>query len=381
MPPTSAIATIAERPMQTAIDSLSRVMVAFPEPVTDDPTWARSDENTVDWLARSTLPRASGYRAFLNRNLAALRADAADRIAAKMRGADFAAAHFEMIVGRTLQLLEAKVEYEPVLPDGRQLDWLARVTDGEVVVECVCPQFDREDAAQRKLLQPLVDLIERLAPDDWSVAIDRLPAIGAQESRGELREWLIGEFAKVPSIATTTSNWVIEGWITAGTVRLELLPRRISHTKIVAGPSTGWWGNDTVMRIRDAVRTKRSQVRTATMPRIVAVHGGAWASFAAFDLALLGVGDRSDLTGDPAFVLRRNAPPTLDGVLAFSRVGPVASGPDPVLYRHPRSRRALPARFDCLEVRTTADGRALIGHPSTLPAPLLPSLSAGIEIP
>lgn len=355
-------------------------MTFFPEPIVDDPSWARRGEGTFEWLRRSTNARARGYRQFLNRNLGALPKEAAQQIFTRMRAADFDRAAFEMIVGRTLQLLGAALTHEPATPAGRRPDWRATFSDGEVVVECTCPEFNLQAASKSKVLEPLVALVEKLAPEDWSVALWDLPEIGPQESRGQLRSFLEREFARVPPAATQTVPWAIEGWIAAGRIALQLLPKRISETKVVAGPGIGWWGDDTATRIRDAVRTKRGQVRATGMPTVLAVSGGAWATFEAFDLGLLGQGPGSELTGDPAFVLHRASPPTVASVLAYSRPGPVADGPDPVLYKHPRYAGRFPAALDSLEIRTTWDGRGLIRYPSARKERLLAALSAGIEI-
>ena len=352
----------------------------FPEPSIDDPTYAGLGEGMMGWLGRSTIARARGYREFLNRNLSALPVDAAVKIAQKLHDANFEHAHFEMVVGRSLQLLDADLLHEPELPDGHHPDWSALFADGDVLVECTCPTYNPEEDRQRTELEPLAELVERFTPDGWSATILRLPHLGPNQPRHEVKSFLKRRMALVPSAATATGPIEIKAILGAGTVHLELLPKRYGHLKVVAGPSTGHWGDDTAQRIREAYRSKRGQVRSASVPTLLAIHGGPWANLAAFDLALFGVGDQSEVDEEPAFVLHRPSPPVFAGVLAFTGVGRTTFA-DPVLYRHPRCNGQLPAAFERLEVRTTEAGAIRRGGTPRRTEPLLAQLSEGIEIP
>lgn len=319
----------------------------FPEPSLADPTWAKPGEDLIGWLGRSTLPKAAWFRAFLNGNLEELPPSAARKLAHEMRSGRFEPAHFEMIGGRALQILGATLSHEPEIA-GRRPDWDAAFTDGTVIAECTYPHYNEDEARERRDLAPLAHLVEDLAPEDWSVHIHRLPRIGPSESRRELKSYLRREFARIPPASPLEPERQIEGLLSTGWVLLELRPRRISHTKVVSGPSTGCY-DDTWVKIRKAVADKRSQVRAATTPRILAIHGGVWGGLENFDDALFGVTPgRPDDAGDPAFVLRRATAPTFAAVLGFPGLE-LTYGGEPVLYVHPRFAGELPAAL--LELR------------------------------
>ncbi len=81
----------------------------LPEPSIVDDSSARRGEHTLDWLARSTLPRAKACRRFLNENLAAIPQEHQPRLFHDLR-VRWKSAFFELMVLRTLQLLVAKHE-------------------------------------------------------------------------------------------------------------------------------------------------------------------------------------------------------------------------------------------------------------------------------
>ncbi len=153
-------------------------------------------------------------------------------------------------------------------------------------------------------------------------------------------------------------------------------PWRIAHTKIVAGPGVATWGDDTASRIADAYRSKRSQVRAASGPRVLAIHGGPWSGPAAFDAGLFGIGEDA-LGVEPAFVLHRGSEPVFAAVLAFPGLE-LTHGREPVLYRHPRASLALPEELERLEVRALDDGKVL-SRPSRF-EPVLPKLVGTLQI-
>lgn len=107
----------------------------FPEPDEPDASWGRPDEQPVDWLRRSTLPRAKTLRDALNENLSHFEPKHAASLAKKLR-ADWKSHYFELLVGRWLQELGAvSVECEPLGSNGTKIDYLARWVDGAVCVE------------------------------------------------------------------------------------------------------------------------------------------------------------------------------------------------------------------------------------------------------
>ena len=110
-------------------------MIHFPEPVEPDNTWRRDNERPVDWLTRSTLPRAMTLREALNENLSRFEPKHAASLAKKLR-ADWKSHYFELLVGRWLQELGAdEVEVEPFGTNGTRIDYQARWIDGAVCVE------------------------------------------------------------------------------------------------------------------------------------------------------------------------------------------------------------------------------------------------------
>lgn len=106
----------------------------FPEPDERDDTWGRDEEQPVDWLMRSTLPRATSLRDALNENLSRFPSKHAASLAKKLR-ADWKSYYFELLVGRWLQEIGAEIECEPLGSNGTRIDYRARWLDGAVCVE------------------------------------------------------------------------------------------------------------------------------------------------------------------------------------------------------------------------------------------------------
>lgn len=110
-------------------------VVYFPEPASTDDTWGESGAPPVEWLRRSTLPRAVSLRAALNENLNHFQPNHAASLAKKLR-ADWKSHYFELLVGRWLQELGADpVEHEPVGSNGTKIDYCGSFRDGAVCVE------------------------------------------------------------------------------------------------------------------------------------------------------------------------------------------------------------------------------------------------------
>lgn len=114
----------------------------FPEPTEQDDTWGTDEERPVEWLQRSTLPRATSIRRALNENLRHFEPRHAASLAKKLR-ADWKSHYFELLVGRWLQELGADpVEHEPLGSTGKRIDYRARFTDGVVCVEAVSKRMN-----------------------------------------------------------------------------------------------------------------------------------------------------------------------------------------------------------------------------------------------
>src|SRR5687768_3788168 len=108
----------------------------FPEPLDPDPTPERSRESTSAFLRRSTWQGAVEMRSFYNRNLSELPVVARERLCRDLHKDRTLSKHFELVVGRFLQVLGAtSIEYEAQDTSGRSVDWLAEFDDGRVSVE------------------------------------------------------------------------------------------------------------------------------------------------------------------------------------------------------------------------------------------------------
>ncbi len=352
----------------------------FPEPLTRDDSWAERGESPFDWLTRSTLPRATAARAFLNRNITQLPADAQAVLHNALRSR-WHSAFFELIVARTLQLLGAALTVEPVSQDGSRVDFVASFPDGTINVEAMAPLIDSEAGETIKVRNALLDIIDSLTPAGWGVGVQELPALGPSDSKRAFRAALTAMFESLPQEGKQPVEFVTE--LEQGFVRLLLWPKRLGHQPVLFEPPITSW-NDTEARIRWAVRRKKRQARGAVGPTLVAIHaGGVSSKFEDFDIALFGhdvmvldhdrkvAGTRFELDG--VFAKPRAEPPVLAGVLAFVRVGYRAFAP-PVLYLHPRFQGTLPSAFADLEQRYLERDRVGISTRSSRRSDLLSSL-------
>lgn len=158
----------------------------FPEPSVPDSTYARRGEGTWNWLRRSTIARAVESRRFLNTNLAYLPSDYAVSLHGRLQYM-WRTAFFELVVARTLQIIGAEIEVEPSAGDGRRSDFKAKFASGSVIVEATSPVFLgslQKDMANK---DTLLDILEPLIPDSWSVLLHNLPDIGPADSRKEFK--------------------------------------------------------------------------------------------------------------------------------------------------------------------------------------------------
>jgi hypothetical protein len=166
--------------------------VCFSEPTTPDPTPARRGERTGDWLARSTWVRAVECRAFYNVNLAALPADASAALCARLRRERSQSAHFELVVGRFLQILGAiDVRYEVPGAEGRTIDWMARFSDGVVSVEATAPAVSAVVGEKTKTAVPVMDALLEVVPVGWHPIVVSARRLAPAERLRWLRRRLV----------------------------------------------------------------------------------------------------------------------------------------------------------------------------------------------
>ena len=117
----------------------------FPEPEGRDDGYAGRLESTPSWLTRFTLGLAKECRSFSNRNLSALPEECRRGIGPRLKTDQHRrSAFFELVVGRTLQVLGASITCEPENPANcTRIDFMVRFPDDDVGVEATSPWFDR----------------------------------------------------------------------------------------------------------------------------------------------------------------------------------------------------------------------------------------------
>jgi hypothetical protein len=346
-------------------------MSFIPEPSKTDDTWASRGEGYFSWISRSTLPRASAARRFLNTNLAALPEPGRDAL---VRGLEnrWKSSYFELIVARTLQLLGATVELEKEQANGRRPDFEAHFPDGTVVVEAMAPVIDGEIVQLAKNRNPLLDIVESHAPPGWRLSVDELPNLGPADSKQALQRVVKDMLAVPPPLAGSTSRMKLQREVPGGMVAITLVPGDPEGNPIWLEPSLVDF-SDAVERIRRAVSKKRAQVRNGSVPAFLAIDGtgAGLTDVPEFDQALLGarveiadrwhrvVGARFDANGAFRADTHRADPPTFAGALAYVEVG-LRPSPDPILYLHPRFTGDLPEGLLQLERRTYRPGRSSV---------------------
>ena len=141
-------------------------MAYFPEPTDADESWGSFGEQPVEWLTRSTLPRAVSIRAALNENLSRFPDTQARRLATKLRHA-WQSTYFEMIVGRYLQAMGATVEIEPVGTNGTRIDYRAKFPDGIASIEAISKVYNAAAGTELRRKREVAELIRPLVPDGW----------------------------------------------------------------------------------------------------------------------------------------------------------------------------------------------------------------------
>ena len=359
----------------------------FLEPEERDPTYSRIGEGPVSWLKRSTVPRAIGYRRFLNENLSMLPAGCQkgihDHLRVERHHRD---GLFELIVARTLQELGAAIECEPEgLASGRRPDFVARFPDGTVFVEAVSPVLDRELGAAVGGEAPVTKLVEANVPPGWAAHIRSLPRVRPDESRRSIKSFLRREM-RLPPPTHDDEEVIIKETFEQGDLHVILFPQGrhglSPGTKIAIHNAIGYFANDTDV-LRGAVKRKYEQLGGLDGPALVALNMTSTTSEREdLDRALFGVtvsqrNQRGDevgqyFQGDGLFA-GGEGEPTISGVLGFPEVG-VLRCADPILWPHPRFEGALPASLNDLEVRRAPD----TGHEVDVRRPRRPAVLANL---
>lgn len=343
----------------------------LPEPSAPDPTYARREEHTLDWLARSTVQRAVECRRFLNENIVALPCEAQSLMQHALRER-WNSAFFELIVARMLQELGASVMVEDTSPSGSRPDFTAQFREGKVIVEAASPIINADAGLELKNRMPLLHIIEQQIPDELHVGIWELPNLGHNDSKRAFKLAVARMIAKALELqGETLSNLEVVEELPQGIINLHFWSALQGSPKLVMEPPVTYIDN-TEERIKATAQRKRKQVRGADASVLLAIQASGLSSdIEDFDMALFGhTLEQTNLHGqvvarafkaDGLFTKNINSeqPPTYAGVLAFLEVG-FARVREPILYMHPRFSGRLPEQVMRLEQRRFDTGAQMI---------------------
>ncbi len=328
------------------------------EPTTKDDTWARTGEGLLDFLARSTLPRAREARRFLNFNLSKLPTSWGKSHCHALE-TRWQSAFFEMVVARTLQAVGATVEVEVETESGTKPDFLAWFGEQAFVVEATSPEFLTEFEHNQRQVGPLEAIIEQASPAGWTVFVKELPDIGPSDSKREFKRVVTRLLALPPPYSDSETRDIDEEFCD-GVIRLTLLAKGAGDAAIAKGLAFSYWIN-AVFKIRRAIKRKRKQVRSSGHPSLLAHHARFGATFRDFDRALFGDGGGGL---DGAFIGKGEGEPVCAGVMAFPDVG-FTCPHEPVLYMHPRFRGRLPTELGAFERRVMNSDWQIVRLPAS----------------
>ncbi len=333
-------------------------LLCFPEPKPSKRREPARGSTPSDWLRTSDTPFARAMRCYLNENIAQLPESFQSKICHDLKKR-WDSAYFELIVARTLQLLGATIEVEPESVAGTRIDYHAQFADAAISVEAISPIFNAAIGARAQAREPLIDIVESLAPEGWSIFVRELPRIGPNDKKDELKRVLREILTIAPPSSLSEPRRELVREMPTGLIDLVLYPQRPGRPVLV-GTGQTWWGNDSVERIRRSVKTKRKQARNSLLPTIIAVGARVGIGITrcdAFVDALYGeriaVEDESgamyhEFAPGGEFALGGSIPPTYAGLLAFPVVG-ITRIDQPVLFYHPRYSGAFPDALLTLE--------------------------------
>ncbi|HQV68321.1 MAG TPA: hypothetical protein PL141_00455 [Thermoflexales bacterium] len=344
--------------------------IFFPEPNKKDDTWARTGESTYSWLKRSTINRAVLSREFLNRNLYKLPEQGRDRIFSDLRH-NWEQAFFELVVGRILQEMGAEIEIDFELNDGHKPDFLTKFSDGTCIVEATTPLTNAEIREEEKRLDFLKKIIEANTPPNWGVLIHDLPDIGYQDPKSEFRRVISDSFSK-PSNKDKKEFSLIQEF-DKGKLNLTFTQEYGGNPKILFDSSGSAYWDNTRVKIKQSIKSKRSQLRNSELPVILALNAGGYthSDFEEFDFVLYGHTYarlnwntkvlNQEFIADGLFCKRKSGEPTFAGVLAFVGVSFGLVG-NPILYQHPDFAGSFPQSFQYFENRVFDKAANQIKH-------------------
>lgn len=339
--------------------SVRQPHVFFPEPAEPDETRPTWDETAIDYLSRSSTPKAVALREFLNRSLLRFPRGHSNSLARRLRH-DWQAHFFEIVVGRYLQVLGADVQPEPIGTNGTHIDFRATFPDGVVSVECVTKRYNAEANAELDRQSKLSQLIDDIGPVGWIVGIDELPEANSPDEFAPFLEQARAWFASLPPPVQDGPRLRVSIDIGDQRLEIEAIPAPAMNVPVHIGPGVDYIG-DAVQRLTAALTDehKREQARGARPPVLLAIEcpwGGP--DKEDFDRVLFGepvthIGLDRNVAGfsfnaNGLLVNDRGIP--FAGVMAFVGMSMVGAG-DPVLYLNPHQRWQLPIAIAGHETR------------------------------
>jgi hypothetical protein len=335
------------------------VPLYFPEPNVEGASWADGGENAHDWLLRSTLPRGAAIREFLNRSLSQFPPEAAASLAKRLRN-DWQAHWFEIVVGRYLQVLGARVDYQPRGTNGTEIDFRATFPDGGVSIECVSKRFNKEMHASVATNERLTNMIDKIGPIGWLLDIGHLPPVTPDEFQPALPE-LAAWFKQLPAPVKDGPRLTYRAEVGTSWLLFDAVPWPLATAPLHIGPAVGGIVDD-IKVLRDALidSHKRRQARGAQPPVLLAVDCPFFGPDAHdFDQALFGqsvqhLGLHRETVGfsfNSNGLLVSDADIPFAGVMAFLDMGMTSAG-DPLLYLNPHQEWSYPSAIAGHEQRT-----------------------------
>ncbi|HBP89098.1 MAG TPA: hypothetical protein PKK23_16675 [Nitrospirales bacterium] len=334
--------------------------VWFPEPAKNDPTWKKDGQTEFDWICTSTLPRAKAAREFLNFNLNCLPIINQLELYQKLK-TQWLSTFFEIIVGRTLQVIGSTVSLEQEIPSGRKPDFHATFGNQTIIVEAVSPQFHsaeiREQTTGADRLKPF---IEKHTPEGYTVFLHQLPNITGSTSlkihKKILFNLLSGE------ILDEGESWKLTKETDYGSYELTLIRNQGGLPVIGGGPGATYY-SQAVKYIQNALKGKKSQVKGSSHPRILAINGNFQCTPSDVDQALFGqklehANREIEFIANGKFGKPSDSPPSFEGVLFFEEVG-FSCPREPILYNNPQSTRSLPKEFENFRQRILVNSQEI----------------------
>lgn len=334
--------------------------VWFPEPKTENDSFAGKNETWFQWICRAASKKGQESRRFLNENIAKVPLAWQSKLYNDFRTRDFHTVFFELIVARTLQILGGQIEVElPVKGTNRRPDFSAQFDDGTITVEATVPELNRATGKKMEWNEELVEIIEALTPSGWTVLVWRLPNLGPNDSKREFKRSITQVFRRIPPNPPSDATPLEIGGL-EDELSLTLLPGR-SGKRAAAARGMVAGADDTESRIRAAVTYKKRQVRKSGTPVVLAISASPFGGLDDFDQALYGLTFetvdhegktiKTGLKPTGLFGIPRPEAPTVAAVMAYRSVG-FTEVTDPVLYLHPRFTGVLPESLMNLEVRS-----------------------------